>query len=414
MIDIAKTTTRRPMPCNGSLSRCAPVDASDRVADRLRRPRQIAKRELADDQRRDRDDDRQHHDGAAPAEARDQRRGAWEECGAGQAARHRHGGDRAQPSFRVREGAADDREHRLVEDRGHAQTERGPHDIGHPDRRHERPRDQEPCCEQATGLHHSRPLSAIGEPPNSGRRDRGNQQAEREGAGDQPSRRIERVLQRHEQDAERKEQDAPVDQLTAADRPDRPWVHHASSVLLICRSDDRLTACRNRIRSSLPPSPPHRRRSRHSLLRLRGSAAASASDRPAPHAARRRCCIRPSPATPARLARPPQRRPPASRPPTRLFVSGREQERRRAAVALHADDVEILFGMRELAGAVRTHRAAAVFVGIDQRSERRGHSSHGSSAEPHFRQHLEIGTEAGADDRPRRHRRPTRHCESRR
>ena len=54
--------------------------------------------------------------------------------------------------------------------------------------------------------------------------------------------------------------------------------------------------------------------------------------------------------------------------------------------------------MRELARAVRAHGAAAVFVRIDQRPERCRAFEPRIDAEPHFAQHLEIRTEAGADD----------------
>src|SRR6185436_523365 len=79
-------------------------------------------------------------------------------------------------------------------------------------------------------------------------------------------------------------------------------------------------------------------------------------------------------------------------------VTRREQKRRRAAVALHADDEEILFRVRELPRAVRADRAAAVLVGIDQRSERSRAFEPRIESEPHFAQHVEIRAEAGADD----------------
>jgi hypothetical protein len=40
------------------------------------------------------------------------------------------------------------------------------------------------------------------------------------------------MLQRYEQDAERKEQDAPVDQLTAADRPDGARMHESNDLVI--------------------------------------------------------------------------------------------------------------------------------------------------------------------------------------
>ena len=61
-----------------------------------------------------------------------------------------------------------------------------------------------------------------------------------------------------------------------------------------------------------------------------------------------------------------------------LLVAGEQQERRRAAVALHADHVDALVGVRELVDAVRRHRAAGVQVRVDQRSERRAASTRSS------------------------------------
>ena len=54
--------------------------------------------------------------------------------------------------------------------------------------------------------------------------------------------------------------------------------------------------------------------------------------------------------------------------------------------------------MGELPGAVRAHRAAAVLVRIDQRSERGGALEPWIEPEPDLAQHVEIGTEAGADN----------------
>ena len=53
-----------------------------------------------------------------------------------------------------------------------------------------------------------------------------------------------------------------------------------------------------------------------------------------------------------------------------LLVAGQHQEGRRAAVGLHAGEVEAGLGLGQLARAVRAHRAAAVQVGIDQRRQR--------------------------------------------
>ena len=53
-----------------------------------------------------------------------------------------------------------------------------------------------------------------------------------------------------------------------------------------------------------------------------------------------------------------------------LLVAGAQQERRRAAVALHADHVDARVGVAELVDAVRRHRAARVQVRVDERSER--------------------------------------------
>ena len=54
-----------------------------------------------------------------------------------------------------------------------------------------------------------------------------------------------------------------------------------------------------------------------------------------------------------------------------LLVAGHHQKRRRAAIGLHAGEVEAGLGLRQLARAMRTHRAAAVQIGIDQRRQDR-------------------------------------------
>ena len=53
-----------------------------------------------------------------------------------------------------------------------------------------------------------------------------------------------------------------------------------------------------------------------------------------------------------------------------LLVAGAQQERRCAAVALHAHDVDARIRVRELIDSVRRDRAARVQVGVDQRSKR--------------------------------------------
>src|SRR5690349_24864188 len=54
--------------------------------------------------------------------------------------------------------------------------------------------------------------------------------------------------------------------------------------------------------------------------------------------------------------------------------------------------------MRKLTRAVRSHGAAAVFIGVDQRSESGGTFEPRIETEAHFAEHLEIGPEAGAHD----------------
>ena len=53
-----------------------------------------------------------------------------------------------------------------------------------------------------------------------------------------------------------------------------------------------------------------------------------------------------------------------------LLVSGHHQEGRRTAIGLHAGEIEAGLVLREFARAMRTHRAAAMLVGIDQRRQR--------------------------------------------
>ena len=81
-----------------------------------------------------------------------------------------------------------------------------------------------------------------------------------------------------------------------------------------------------------------------------------------------------------------------------LLVAGAQQEGRRAAVALHADDVDALVGVGELVDAVRRHRAAGVQVGVDQRSERARRLDAVVEVEPQLGQQREVGAEAGGGD----------------
>ena len=81
-----------------------------------------------------------------------------------------------------------------------------------------------------------------------------------------------------------------------------------------------------------------------------------------------------------------------------LLVAGAQQERRRAAVALHADDIDTGIGVGELVDPVRRHRAARVQVGIDQRRQRAGRLDAIVEVEPQLAQQLEIRAEAGGGD----------------
>ena len=199
---------------------------------------------------------------------------------------------------------------------------------------------------------------------------------------------------RHQQDAERKEQHAPVDQLTAADRPDR----REGSSRFDAHSDLQQTTG-----SGVPHPQP-----------LFPSAFATASSTQHAFA--------------SAGAGPPQHPPPAALSSvgaadagfrqheldafrrrdiagehrhhrSRLFVSSRQQERRRAAVALHADDVEILF--RDARARARRAGAPCRSCARSDRSAARAPSRiRATDRVPSrtSRQHLEIGPEAGADD----------------
>ena len=97
-----------------------------------------------------------------------------------------------------------------------------------------------------------------------------------------------------------------------------------------------------------------------------------------------------------------------------LLMPGREQESRRAAVALHAGDEEIGLRMRQLIRAMRANRAAAVQIGIDQRADAAGAFEPRIERQPYLPQHRKVRPESGRDDdlidresRPvRRHDRP--------
>ena len=81
-----------------------------------------------------------------------------------------------------------------------------------------------------------------------------------------------------------------------------------------------------------------------------------------------------------------------------LLVAGAQQERRRAAVALHAHHEDALVGVAELVDAVRRHRAARVQVRVDQRSERSRRLDAVVEVEPQLAEQREVGPEAGRGD----------------
>ena len=81
-----------------------------------------------------------------------------------------------------------------------------------------------------------------------------------------------------------------------------------------------------------------------------------------------------------------------------LLIAGHHQERRRAAVGLHAGEVEAGLGLRQLARAMRTHRAAAVQIGIDQRRQDGRAFERRVERDAQLAQEGQIRPEAGCDD----------------
>lgn len=81
-----------------------------------------------------------------------------------------------------------------------------------------------------------------------------------------------------------------------------------------------------------------------------------------------------------------------------LFVAGHGEERRGAAVGLHPDQVHALFGVRELAVAVRVDGAAGVLVGVDQRGQGDGRLEALVEAQTQLFEEGQVGAEAGQHD----------------
>ena len=75
-----------------------------------------------------------------------------------------------------------------------------------------------------------------------------------------------------------------------------------------------------------------------------------------------------------------------------------DQEGRRAAVALHAGDVEPGLRVPQLRLAMRADSAAGVQVRVDQRCERGRRLDRGVQAETHLAQEGEVGAETGGHD----------------
>ena len=203
MIDIAKRTTMRPMPCKTA-----------RGADR--RDPTIASRMVCADHARSRNAKWLTMSvviammiASATTVPRQPRRVTSADVpgkkrGAGQAARHRDGGDRAQAAFGIlrRRG----RRSRTPVRRGSRPCRGRARPTPH---RSSRSSAQRPQRSGALRRASHRPAS----PPAPVRDRRAARpraprsrkpKSQRESAGHQPSRRIERVLQRHEQDAEAK------------------------------------------------------------------------------------------------------------------------------------------------------------------------------------------------------------------
>ena len=81
-----------------------------------------------------------------------------------------------------------------------------------------------------------------------------------------------------------------------------------------------------------------------------------------------------------------------------LLEAGQRQERRRAAVGLHAGEVETVLRLGELGRTVRVDGAAGVHVGVDQRCELRRRRQDRVEVETDLGQPGQVGSEPGDDD----------------
>jgi non-specific serine/threonine protein kinase len=82
-----------------------------------------------------------------------------------------------------------------------------------------------------------------------------------------------------------------------------------------------------------------------------------------------------------------------------LLVASEQQERRRAAVALHADGVEAVLRVAQLLGAVGRHRPTRMHVGIDQRCQRLRRLDGRIQVQSQLARQAQVGAEASrADD----------------
>src|SRR5580693_2420902 len=79
-------------------------------------------------------------------------------------------------------------------------------------------------------------------------------------------------------------------------------------------------------------------------------------------------------------------------------MAGRQQEGWRAAVALDPGDEKPRLGMRQLLGAMRAYRAAAMQVRIDQRAETGRAFEPGVERKAHLAQHGQVRPEARCDN----------------
>ena len=287
----------------------------------------------------------QGHDRAAPSLPDEEPAGERHEDRAGEAGAD--GQDRQRAMAMADEPGGDDREGGLVEDRGHGQAEARPHQVEARERFHARPGDEQERGRQRSRGHERARAVRVQPMADRDGRDPADEQRERERARDLGPRPAELDLHRADEDRERVVHDAPGDGLG-----EREAGQHRPAVV---------QAAAGRRRLPSPRSSRNRRDAGRPGDRLSATGTASLGPPQQDRGLRRCPSSEPVLHTPVSGSTSLTSRAPCSSPVRRthdrahLLVSRQHQERRGAAVALHAHDVEVLL---RAGGAARRRGAA--------------------------------------------------------